>query len=87
MLWILANQERKQRHFPLLPVSTGEHSSAVGTDVFRNRPLASPGLFQAGEVNLDWERVAFLNSRVETLQANNLLPRTAITSFLVGIVD
>jgi len=61
----LANQGGKQRHFARLPVSLREHSSAVGTDVFRDCPFSSPGLFQAGQVDLDWERVAFLNSRIE----------------------
>jgi len=82
VLRILANQGREQRYFAWLPASTGEHSSAVGTDVFRNRPFASPGLFQAGEVDLDWEGVAFLDSRVETLQAKNLPLRIVIASLL-----
>src|SRR2546421_492024 len=82
VLRILANQGRKQRHFARLPVSTGEHSSAVGTDVFRNRPFASPGLFQAGEVDLHWEGIAFLNSRVETLQSKNLPLCILIASLL-----
>jgi len=55
----------------------------VGTDVFCNRPFASSGLFQAGEVDLDWEGVAFLNSRVEALQAKNLPLGIVIASLLV----
>src|ERR1700682_2110253 len=78
----LANQGGKQRHFAGLPVSLREHSSAVGTDVFRDCPFPSPGLFQAGEVYLDWERVALLDSRIETLQTKNLRLRTAMTGLL-----
>jgi len=83
VLWILANQGRKQRYFARLPAATGEHSSTVGTDVFCNRPFASSGLFEAGEVDLDWEGVAFLNSRVEALQAKNLPLGIVIASWLV----
>jgi hypothetical protein len=53
MLRKLANQGGKQRHVARLPVSLGEHPSAVGTDVFRDRPFANPRLFQAGEVDLN----------------------------------
>src|SRR5258707_9027480 len=37
---------RSQRYFGGLPASFGEHSSAVGTDVFRDGAFASPRLFQ-----------------------------------------
>jgi hypothetical protein len=74
----LANQRGEQRGFAGLPVSLGEHSCAVGTDVFRDRPFASPGLVQAGEVELDGERFALLNSRIGTLQAKNLPLRTLL---------
>src|SRR6266478_2695467 len=82
VLWVLANQGGKQRHITRLPVPAGHHASAVGTDVFRDGPFASPRLFQAGEVDLDGERVAPLNSRVESLQMKNLQVRTAINSLL-----
>src|SRR5260370_30950178 len=78
----LANQGGKQRHFAGPPVSLREHSSAVGTDVFRNCPFPNPGRFQAGEVDLDRERVALLHSRVETLQTKKLRLRTAMTGLL-----
>jgi len=39
----LANQGGKQGHFAGPPVSLREHSSAVGTDVFRNCPFPNPG--------------------------------------------
>jgi hypothetical protein len=67
VLWILANQGGKKRHFVGLPVSMRKHSSTVGTDVFGDRSFAGPGVFQAGEIDLDWERIALLNSGVETL--------------------
>jgi hypothetical protein len=75
----LAKQRGKQRGFAGLPVSLGEHSSAVGTDVFRDRPFPSAGVVQAGEVELDWERFALLNSRIGTLQVKNLPLRTLRT--------
>jgi hypothetical protein len=74
----LANQRGKERGFTGLPVSLGEHSSPVGTDVFCDRPFPSAGIVQAGEVELDWERFALLNSRIGTLQAKNLPLRTLL---------
>jgi hypothetical protein len=62
-----ANQGGKERYFARPPVSFGEHPSAVWTDIFRDRAFASPWLFQVGEVELNWQRLALLNSRVETL--------------------
>jgi hypothetical protein len=81
----LATQRRKQRSFAALPVSLGEHSSAVGTDVFRDRALPSAGLVQASEVELDWERFALLNSRIGTLQAKNLPLRTLLRILRTGL--
>jgi len=63
----LANQRGKQRGFAGLPVSLGEHSSAVGTDVFRDHPFPSAGGVQASEVELDWERFVLINSGSGTL--------------------
>jgi hypothetical protein len=77
--WKLANQGGKQRYFVRPPVSFGEHSSAVGTDVFRDRAFATPRIIQVGEIELNWQRLALLNSRIETLQARNLPLRAAIT--------
>src|SRR6266480_1873767 len=72
-----------QRYFAGLPASFGEHSSTVGTDVFRYGVFASPRLFQVREVDLNWQRLAPLNSRIETLQTRNLPLRTVIISLLV----
>jgi len=55
----------------------------VGTDVFRYGAFASPRLFQVREVDLNWQRLAPLNSRIETLQTKNLPLRTAIISLPV----
>jgi hypothetical protein len=77
-----ANQGGKQRYFAGLPVSFGEHPSTVGTDIFRDRAFASPRLFQVGEVELNWQRLALLNSRIGTLQARNLPLRAAIIILL-----
>jgi hypothetical protein len=54
----------------------------VGTDVFRDRAFASPRLFQVGEVELNWQRLALLNSRIETLQTRNLPLGAGITILL-----
>src|SRR5260370_39547188 len=59
----LANQGGKQRHFAGPPVSLREHSSAVGTDVFRDCPFPSQGLFQDVEIDLDREYVSIVHSR------------------------
>ena len=79
----LAHQGGNQRYFARLPASFGEHSSTVGTDVFRYGVFASPRLFQVREVDLNWQRLAPLNSRIETLQTRNLPLRTVIISLLV----
>jgi len=81
----LATQRGKQRGFAALPVSLGEHSSAVGADVFRDCPFPSVGLVQAGEVELDWERFALLNPRIGTLQAKNLPLRTVLRALRTGL--
>jgi len=78
----LAYQGSNQRYFAGLPASFGEHSNTVGTDVFRDGAFASPRLFQVREVDLNWQRLAPLNSRIETLQTRNLPLRTAIISLL-----
>src|SRR5205807_9852616 len=78
-----AHQGGYQRDFAGLPASFGEHSSTVGTDVFRYGVFASPRLFQVREVDLNWQRLAPLNSRIETLQTRNLPLRTVIISLLV----
>ncbi|PYU37168.1 MAG: hypothetical protein DMG53_28825 [Acidobacteria bacterium] len=83
MLRKLAHQGGNQRCFAGLPASFGEHSSTVGTDVFRYGVFASPRLFQVREVDLNWQRLAPLNSRIETLQTKNLPLRTAIISLPV----
>src|SRR5438067_11482817 len=79
----LAHQGGNQRYFAALPASFGEQSSTVGTDVFRYSVFASPRLFQVREVDLNWQRLAPLNSRIETLQTRNLPLRTVIISLLV----
>src|SRR5260370_40634706 len=68
----LANQGGKQRHFAGPPVSLREHSSAVGTAVFRDCPFPRPGLFQAGEADLDREGVELLESRIRRLHTTNV---------------
>jgi len=78
----LAHQGGNQRHFAGLPASFGEHPSTVGTEVFRDGAFASPRLFQVREVDLNWQRLAPLDSRIETLQTGNLPLRTAIISSL-----
>jgi hypothetical protein len=83
MLRKLAHQGGNQRYFAGLPASFGEHSSTVGTDVFRYGVFPSPRLFQVREVDLNWQRLAPLNSRIETLQTRNLPLRTVIISLLV----
>jgi len=82
VLWVPANQGGEQRYIARLPVPAGHYASAVGADVFRDGPFASSRLFQAGEVDLDGERVALLDSGVESLQMKNLQVRTAINSLL-----
>ena len=77
-----ANQGGKQRYFARPPESFGEHSSTVGTDVFRDRAFASLRLFQVSEIELNWHRLALLNSRIGTLQARNLPLRAAIIILL-----
>src|SRR5438552_7870417 len=79
----LAHQGGNQRYFAGLPASFGEHSSTVGTDVFRYGVFASPRLFQVREVDLNRQRLAPLNSRIETLQTRNLPLRTVIVTLLV----
>jgi hypothetical protein len=78
----LAHQGGNQRYFAALPASFGEHPSTVGTDVFRDGAFASPRLLQAREVDLNWQRLAPLNSRIEALQTRNLPLRTAMICFL-----
>jgi len=78
-----AHQGGNQWDFAGLPASFGEHSSTVGTDVFRDRAFASPRLFQVREVDLNWQRLAPLNSGIETLQTRNLPLRASII-FMVG---
>jgi len=78
----VAHQGGNQRYFVGLPVSFGEHSSAVGTDVFRDGAFANSRLIQVREVDLNWQRLAPLNSRIETLQAKNLPLRIAVISLL-----
>jgi hypothetical protein len=83
----LAHQRGNQRYFARLPASFGEHSSTVGTDVFGDGALASPRLFQVRDVDLNWQRLAPLSSRIETLQTRNFPVRTAIISLLGEVLD
>jgi hypothetical protein len=65
MLRKLASRERDLRPFAGQPFSIGEHATTVGTDVFRDRPLMSPRLFQASYVDRDLHSVTLLKSAVE----------------------
>ncbi|PYU50316.1 MAG: hypothetical protein DMG48_13385 [Acidobacteria bacterium] len=82
VLRIFAHQGGNQRDFTGLPASFAEDSSTVGTDVFRDRAFASPRLLQGREVDLNWQRLAPLNSGIETLQARNLPLSNAIIRLL-----
>src|SRR5437764_14284930 len=67
----LAHQGGNQRYFAVLPASFGEHSSTVGTEVFRYSVFASPTLSLVRLVDLDSQRLAPLHSRSEALQTRN----------------
>jgi hypothetical protein len=69
----LTHQRGNQRYFTELPASFGEHSSTVGTDIFRNSAFANPRLIQVREVDLNWQWLAPLNSRIETFQTTPVL--------------